>query len=142
MKLLFTARSLDFFLMIENCITHSGYKYGGKHTVMKSGELIYVNGKYHIKKLSIDNKTVTTLLKIALPWTIQFVSLSVTTDDFMVGMFNTDTRAGKIVRYNSEGERILTIPTYCTAILGISRRIRMVISLCLTVLSITVVLLL
>ncbi|XP_056004125.1 uncharacterized protein LOC125661048 [Ostrea edulis] len=81
----------------------------GRHTVNCSGELIYIDRKLNINKLSADNKTVTTLLHRTSPWRQQCVYCSPSSGDLMVGMFNTDTKTGKVTRYTSSGQRILTI---------------------------------
>ncbi|XP_056016075.1 uncharacterized protein LOC125677337 isoform X1 [Ostrea edulis] len=88
--------------------------YGGQHTVNSSGELIYIDRKYNINKLSIDNQTVTTLLERPSLWIPRCVFCSPSTGDLMVGMYNTDTKTwkyntGKVTRYNSSGQHILTI---------------------------------
>ncbi|XP_056016078.1 uncharacterized protein LOC125677337 isoform X2 [Ostrea edulis] len=83
--------------------------YRGVHTVNSSGELIYIDTVNNIKKLSADNKTVTTLLKSTSRWYPHCVCCSPSTGDLMVGMLNTDTFTGKVTRYNSSGQHILTI---------------------------------
>ncbi|XP_056007785.1 uncharacterized protein LOC125666670 isoform X2 [Ostrea edulis] len=80
---------------------------GGLHTVNSSGELIYIDSKHNINKLSTDNKTVTILIQSTSPWYPQCVYCSPSTGDLMVGMFNY--RTGKLTRYNSSGQHILTI---------------------------------
>ncbi|XP_056013672.1 uncharacterized protein LOC125673872 isoform X2 [Ostrea edulis] len=80
---------------------------GGIHTVNSSGELIYIDRDGNIKKLSVSNKIVTTLLERTLPWVPQCVYFSSATGDLVVGMCNMGT--GKVTRYNSIGQHILTI---------------------------------
>ncbi|XP_056007406.1 uncharacterized protein LOC125664516 [Ostrea edulis] len=80
---------------------------GGLHTVNSSGELIYIDSEYNINKLSIDNETVTKFLQRPLPWFLHCVYCSLSTGDLMVGMRNYKT--GKVTRYNSSGQHILTI---------------------------------
>ncbi|XP_056007393.1 uncharacterized protein LOC125666144 isoform X3 [Ostrea edulis] len=81
--------------------------YGGGHTVNSSGELIYIDRKRNINKLSTDNKTVTRLIQRTSPWEPVCVYCSPSTGDLMVGMYNYKT--GKVTRYNSSGQHILTI---------------------------------
>ncbi|XP_056003833.1 uncharacterized protein LOC130046518 isoform X1 [Ostrea edulis] len=83
--------------------------YGGLHTVNSSGELIYIDSKLNIKKLSVDNLTVTTQIEYTSPWQPLCVYCSPSTGDLMVGMYNYKTRTGKVTRYNSSGQHILTI---------------------------------
>ncbi|XP_056013390.1 uncharacterized protein LOC125657375 [Ostrea edulis] len=83
--------------------------YGGVHTVNSSGELIYIDSERNINKLSTDNKTVTRLIQSTSPWYPLCVYCSPSTGDLMVGMWNTDTKTGKVTRYNSSGQHILTI---------------------------------
>ncbi|XP_056007452.1 uncharacterized protein LOC125653150 isoform X3 [Ostrea edulis] len=82
---------------------------GGVHTVNSSGELIYIDRELNINKLSTDNKTVTRLIQSTSPWYPQCMYCSPSTGDMMVGMCNTDTETGKVTRYNSSGQHILTI---------------------------------
>ncbi|XP_056007516.1 uncharacterized protein LOC125666246 [Ostrea edulis] len=81
----------------------------GVHTVNSSGELIYIDRKRNINKLSTDNKTVTRLIQRTSPWYPVCVCCSPSTGDLMVAMYNTDTKTGKVTRYNSSGQHILTI---------------------------------
>ncbi|XP_056006941.1 uncharacterized protein LOC130050720 [Ostrea edulis] len=83
------------------------YVGGGLHTVNSSGELIYIDSELDINKLSTDNHTITRLLQCTSPWYPRCVYCSLSTGDLMVGMWNTDT--GKVTRYNSSGQHILTI---------------------------------
>ncbi|XP_056018198.1 uncharacterized protein LOC125682793 [Ostrea edulis] len=80
---------------------------GGPHTVNSSGELIYIDSKRNINKLSVDNHTVTTQIEDTSPWQPLCVYCSPSTGDLMVGMWNYKT--GKVTRYNSSGQHILTI---------------------------------
>ncbi|XP_056003831.1 uncharacterized protein LOC125662105 [Ostrea edulis] len=84
----------------------SWYEIGG-HTVNSSGELIYIDRKRNINKLSVNNQTVTTQIEYTYPWEPGCVYCSPSTGDLMVGMCNYDT--GKVTRYNSSGQHILTI---------------------------------
>ncbi|XP_056003839.1 uncharacterized protein LOC130046480 [Ostrea edulis] len=79
----------------------------GVHTVNSSGELIYIDRKLNINKLSVDNHTVTTQIEYTSPWLPRCVYCSPSTGDLMVGMYNHET--GKVTRYNSSGQHILTI---------------------------------
>ncbi|XP_056007569.1 uncharacterized protein LOC125666209 isoform X1 [Ostrea edulis] len=86
----------------------------GVHTVNSSGELIYIDSDYNINKLSTHNKTVTRLIQSTSPWSPECVCCSPSTGDLMVGMYNTDTETGKVTRYNSSGQHILTIQHHNT----------------------------
>ncbi|XP_056007525.1 uncharacterized protein LOC125666278 isoform X1 [Ostrea edulis] len=88
-------------------VTDIGWYRG--HTVNSSGELIYIDSDYNINKLSTDNKTVTRLIQSTSPWYPRCVYCSPSTGDLMVGMWNIDTKTGKVTRYNSSGQHILTI---------------------------------
>ncbi|XP_056004133.1 uncharacterized protein LOC125661055 isoform X2 [Ostrea edulis] len=81
----------------------------GLHTVNNSGELIYIDRKRNIKKLSADNETVSTLLRMKSRWIPLCVYCSPSTGELMVGMSKTITYTSKVARYNSSGQRILTI---------------------------------
>ncbi|XP_056007529.1 uncharacterized protein LOC125666278 isoform X3 [Ostrea edulis] len=81
----------------------------GLHTVNSSGELIYIDSELNINKLCTDNKTVTRLIQSTSPWEPVCVCCSPSTGDLMLGMYNYDTKTGKVTRYNSSGQHILTI---------------------------------
>ncbi|XP_056003897.1 uncharacterized protein LOC125682758 [Ostrea edulis] len=83
--------------------------YTGVHTVNSSGELIYIDSDDNINKLSVNNHTVTTQIECTYPWIPLCVYCSPSTGDLMVGMCNDDTGTGKVTRYNSSGQHILTI---------------------------------
>ncbi|XP_048755234.2 uncharacterized protein LOC125666148 [Ostrea edulis] len=90
-------------------VTDRALYVGGLHTVNNFGELIYIDRKRNINKLSTDNQTVTRLLQRPSPWYPLCVYCFPSTGDLMVGMWNTDTKTGKVTRYNSSGQHILTI---------------------------------
>ncbi|XP_056008488.1 uncharacterized protein LOC125660935 [Ostrea edulis] len=81
----------------------------GLHTVNSSGDLIYIDIELNIKELFRKNNTVTTLLRSTSQWTPVSVYCSPCTGDLMIGIFNIDTKTGKVTRYNSSGQHILTI---------------------------------
>ncbi|XP_056003826.1 uncharacterized protein LOC130049806 isoform X2 [Ostrea edulis] len=81
----------------------------GLHTVNCFGELIYIDRKHNVKKLSVNNKIFTALLERPSPWYPRCVYCSPSTGDLMVGMCNYKTKTGKVTRYNSGGQHILTI---------------------------------
>ncbi|XP_062573873.1 uncharacterized protein LOC134235743 [Saccostrea cucullata] len=94
-----------------DCVTDLGSDYGG-HTVDSNGDLIYIDSRYNINKLSTENKVKTTIIKYnTSPWRLRCVYSSPSTGHLLVGMYNTDTgtKTGKVVRYNSTGENIQTI---------------------------------
>ncbi|XP_061171147.1 uncharacterized protein LOC133180696 [Saccostrea echinata] len=85
----------------------SGY---GGHTVTRDGDLIYIDSRYNINKLSTDHRVQTTLIKYnTAPWEPRCVYSSPSTGDLLVGMYNTDTWTGQVNRYNNTGQHIQTI---------------------------------
>jgi hypothetical protein len=78
------------------------------HTVNTSGELIYIDTDYDIKKLCKDYKTVTTVLKKPSSWKPVSVYCSPSTGDLIVVMWKIGK--AEIARYNAAGHHILTIP--------------------------------
>jgi hypothetical protein len=77
--------------------------------VNSGGELIYIDSKDNINKLSTDNTTVTTLLQYTSPWRPECVYCSPTTGQLMVGMYNYDTSTGKVTVYSDQLQPVLTI---------------------------------
>ena len=73
------------------------------------GELIYIDSKDNINKLSTDNTTVTTLLEDTSPWWPRCVYCSPTTGQLMVGMYNPDTETAKVTLYSDQLHAVLTI---------------------------------
>ncbi|XP_052680950.1 uncharacterized protein LOC128161660 [Crassostrea angulata] len=97
----------------------------GLHTVNSESELIYKDRKYNIKKRSEDMKTTKTLIrkKIFSKWRPLCVYWSPSTGDLLVGMFNNDTRTGKVTQYNQSGQLTQTIQNDITG-LGLYREPR------------------
>ncbi|XP_062620892.1 uncharacterized protein LOC134282504 [Saccostrea cucullata] len=96
---------------LDNVTDIKQYSYGG-HTVNNDGDLIYIDNHGNINKLSTYNKIKTTLIKCRAPrvlWIPQCIFSSPSTGDLLVGMLNTGTVTGKVVRYNSTGEIIQSI---------------------------------
>jgi hypothetical protein len=83
------------------------YTLGGVHTVNSYDELIYIDRKYNIIKVSADNTSVITLLKRPSPWRLRCVYCSPITGYLMVGMLNRD--AARVILYSDTLEHILTI---------------------------------
>ncbi|XP_065939210.1 uncharacterized protein [Magallana gigas] len=85
--------------------------YGRLHTVNSESELIYIDRKYNIKKLSKDMKTTKALLmkKKFFNWRPWCVYWSPSTGDLLVGMCNNGTETGKVTRYNKRGQLTQTI---------------------------------
>ncbi|XP_061171137.1 uncharacterized protein LOC133180686 [Saccostrea echinata] len=81
----------------------------GAHTVNITGDLIYIDKGYNIKKLSYNDRKKFTLIKTKAPWRPFCVYSSPFTADLLVGMMNTDTETGKVNRYNNTGQHIQTI---------------------------------
>nr|XP_034308421.1 uncharacterized protein LOC105332837 [Crassostrea gigas]XP_034308422.1 uncharacterized protein LOC105332837 [Crassostrea gigas]XP_034308423.1 uncharacterized protein LOC105332837 [Crassostrea gigas]XP_034308424.1 uncharacterized protein LOC105332837 [Crassostrea gigas]XP_034308425.1 uncharacterized protein LOC105332837 [Crassostrea gigas]XP_034308426.1 uncharacterized protein LOC105332837 [Crassostrea gigas]XP_034308427.1 uncharacterized protein LOC105332837 [Crassostrea gigas]XP_03430842 len=82
--------------------------YTGIHTVNSESELIYIDRKRNINKLSKDMKTTTTFIETTdstwKPWCVYW---SPSTGDLLVGMYNY--RTGKVTRYNQSGQLTQTI---------------------------------
>eukprot|EP00105_Crassostrea_gigas_P044862 XP_019929010.1 PREDICTED: uncharacterized protein LOC109620627 [Crassostrea gigas] len=84
--------------------------YGGLHTVNSESELIYIDRNYNINKLSKDMKTTTTFIeRTDSTWEPLCVYWSPSTGDLLVGMYNIDTKTGKVTRYNQSGQLTQTI---------------------------------
>ncbi|XP_065939274.1 uncharacterized protein [Magallana gigas] len=82
----------------------------GLHTVNSESELIYIDWKHNINKLSKDMKTTTTFIEITdSTWRPQCVYWSPSTGDLLVGMCNYDTKTSKVTRYNQSGQLTHTI---------------------------------
>ncbi|XP_065939297.1 uncharacterized protein [Magallana gigas] len=82
----------------------------GLHTVNSESELIYIDRKHNIKKLSKDMKTTTTFIqRTDSTWEPQCVYWSPSTGDLLVAMYNYDTKTGKVTRYNQSGRLTQTI---------------------------------
>ncbi|XP_065937904.1 uncharacterized protein [Magallana gigas] len=89
--------------------------YIGSHTVNSESELIYIDRKYNINKLSKDMKTTTTFTeRTDSTWWPQCVYWSPSTGDLLVGMYNIDTKTGKVTRYNQSGQLTQTIQYHNT----------------------------
>lgn len=81
----------------------------GFHTVNSSSELLYINAKYNINKLSTDMKTTTIFIKRTASWVPWCVYCSKLTDDVLVGMNTKKPLVCKVTRYNQAGEQTQTI---------------------------------
>nr|XP_034319911.1 uncharacterized protein LOC105328450 [Crassostrea gigas] len=93
----------------------------GFHTVNSESELIYIDRKYNINKLSKDMKTTTTFIeRTDSTWEPQCVYWSPSTGDLLVGMYNDDTKTAKVTRYNQSGQLTQTIQNDITG-LGLYR---------------------
>nr|XP_034319887.1 uncharacterized protein LOC109618176 [Crassostrea gigas]XP_034319888.1 uncharacterized protein LOC109618176 [Crassostrea gigas]XP_034319889.1 uncharacterized protein LOC109618176 [Crassostrea gigas]XP_034319890.1 uncharacterized protein LOC109618176 [Crassostrea gigas]XP_034319891.1 uncharacterized protein LOC109618176 [Crassostrea gigas]XP_034319892.1 uncharacterized protein LOC109618176 [Crassostrea gigas]XP_034319893.1 uncharacterized protein LOC109618176 [Crassostrea gigas] len=94
----------------------------GLHTVNSESELIYIDRKYNINKLSKDMKTTTTFIeRTDSTWEPRCVYWSPSTGDLLVGMYNDDTKTGMVTRYNQRGQLTQTIQNDTTG-LGLYRR--------------------
>lgn len=97
----------DKHTLMEACGDAS---YFGRHTVNKENELIYIDKKYNIMKLSSDLKNKTELIiSKDSTWKPLCVYSSKFTADLLVGMYEHETRTGKVNRYNHTGELIQCI---------------------------------
>nr|XP_034319675.1 uncharacterized protein LOC105329700 isoform X2 [Crassostrea gigas]XP_034319676.1 uncharacterized protein LOC105329700 isoform X2 [Crassostrea gigas]XP_034319677.1 uncharacterized protein LOC105329700 isoform X2 [Crassostrea gigas]XP_034319678.1 uncharacterized protein LOC105329700 isoform X2 [Crassostrea gigas]XP_034319679.1 uncharacterized protein LOC105329700 isoform X2 [Crassostrea gigas]XP_034319680.1 uncharacterized protein LOC105329700 isoform X2 [Crassostrea gigas]XP_034319682.1 un len=87
----------------------------GLHTVNSESELIYIDSNDNINKLSKDMKTTTTFIETTdstwRPWCVYW---SPSTGDLLVGMYNIDTKTGKVTRYNQSGQLTQTIQNHNT----------------------------
>ncbi|XP_065932342.1 uncharacterized protein [Magallana gigas] len=82
----------------------------GLHTVNSESELIYIDRNDNINKLSKDMKTTTTFIeRTDSTWRPLSVYWSPSTGDLLVGMYNYDTKTGKVTRYNQSGQLTQTI---------------------------------
>ncbi|XP_052693196.1 uncharacterized protein LOC128171447 [Crassostrea angulata] len=82
----------------------------GLHTVNSESELIYIDWNSNINKLSKDMKTTTTFIeRTDSTWEPRCVYWSPSTGDLLVGMYNSDTKTGKVTRYNQSGQLTQTI---------------------------------
>nr|XP_034321345.1 uncharacterized protein LOC117687955 isoform X1 [Crassostrea gigas]XP_034321346.1 uncharacterized protein LOC117687955 isoform X1 [Crassostrea gigas] len=87
----------------------------GSHTVNSESELIYIDWKYNINKLSKDMKTTTTFIeRTDSTWEPRCVYWSPSTGDLLVGMYIYDTYTGKVTRYNQSGQLTQTIQYHNT----------------------------
>ncbi|XP_065937853.1 uncharacterized protein [Magallana gigas] len=87
----------------------------GPHTVNSESELIYIDRNYNINKLSKDMKTTTTFIETTdSTWEPGGVYWSPSTGDLLVGMYNDDTKTGKVTRYNQSGQLTQTIQNHNT----------------------------
>ncbi|XP_052693118.1 uncharacterized protein LOC128171376 isoform X2 [Crassostrea angulata] len=87
----------------------------GIHTVNSESELIYIDRNYNINKLSKDMKTTTTFIeRTDSTWGPGCVYWSPSTRDLLVGMYNYDTKTGKVTRYNQSGQLTQTIQYHNT----------------------------
>ncbi|XP_065929821.1 uncharacterized protein [Magallana gigas] len=84
--------------------------YRGLHTVNSESELIYIDRKYNINKLSKDMKTTTTFIERTdstwYPWCVYW---SPSTGDLLVGMRYIHTETSKVTRYNQSGQLTQTM---------------------------------
>ncbi|XP_061165831.1 uncharacterized protein LOC133174754 [Saccostrea echinata] len=78
----------------------------GVHTVTREGNLVYIDTYYKINKLSLNNKTKSTLRMIAEPWKPFCLYCSPLNGDFLIGMMSSDTNKAKVGRYNSKGQKL------------------------------------
>ncbi|XP_065932120.1 uncharacterized protein [Magallana gigas] len=82
----------------------------GLHTVNSESELIYIDRKRNINKLSKDMKRTTTFKETTYStWEPECVYWSPSTGDLLVGTRNYDTETGKVTRYNQSGQLTQTI---------------------------------
>lgn len=84
--------------------------FSGSHSVNNDNELIYIDRNYNIQKLSKNMNTSTTFIEgTDSTWRPRCVYLSPSSGDLLVGMHREDTKIGKVVRYNKNGNLTQTI---------------------------------
>lgn len=85
----------------------------GSHTVNTEGELIYMNSKFNMNKLSKDMKTITPFIVVTdSTWKPMCIYCSNFTGDLLVGIYKKIAKytwTGKISRYNQSGKLTKTI---------------------------------
>lgn len=89
------------------------HSFSGSHTVNSTQELIYINKKHKIIKLSKDRKTTNTFIKKPKSlWEPSCLYSSPSSGDLLVGMHRHDTNTGTgiVIRYDNTGNYIQTIP--------------------------------
>ncbi|XP_061186286.1 uncharacterized protein LOC133194325 [Saccostrea echinata] len=79
------------------------------HTENNTGDLIYIDRDGNINKLYKDNRTKLTLMKKTDFWILRCVYCSPTNGVLLVGMYNYDTKTGKVALYKDTGQQIHTI---------------------------------
>ncbi|XP_065937221.1 uncharacterized protein [Magallana gigas] len=110
---------------VEDSWSRDIFTGNGLHTVNSESELIYIDRKDNINKLSNDMKTTTTFIeRIDSTWEPRCVYWSPSTGDLLVGMIReeqsddsddlynvvfTTTETGKVTRYNQRGQLTQTI---------------------------------
>ena len=83
----------------------------GIHTVNSEGELIFIDKKEQIKKLSNDMKTILPFIDVPdFIWEPRCVYYSPSSESLLVGMCYFDTLIGKVMRYDKTGKHTQTIP--------------------------------
>ncbi|XP_062591447.1 uncharacterized protein LOC134252926 [Saccostrea cucullata] len=90
-------------------LTNRGRFFAGAHAVNMSCDLCFIDIDGTINKYSRDNKVISTLIQKTEPWTPFCVYCSLIDGDLLLGMENTDTKIGKVTRYNSTGQHVQTI---------------------------------
>ncbi|XP_062597732.1 uncharacterized protein LOC134259147 [Saccostrea cucullata] len=83
------------------------YSIYGAHTVNNNGELIYINRNNEIYKVSIDNRTKSSLIKGIDLWEPRCIYSSQLNGDLLVMLYYKMT--GKVNRYDNTGQHIQTI---------------------------------
>lgn len=87
----------------------SGFS-GGIHTVNRESELIYIDYKYNISKLSNDMENITTFIETTdSSWRPRCVYWSSSSGDLMVAIYKIGTMTGKVNRYNKTGQLLQTM---------------------------------
>ncbi|XP_062611089.1 uncharacterized protein LOC134272929 [Saccostrea cucullata] len=104
LKLIDTACYNVFFLIDK-------YKNDGVHTVTKEGNLVYIDKSYKIKKLSLNYKEISSVIRIPKPWKPYCLYCSPLNGDFLIVMKQNPYKA-MVARYNSEGRKLQHGPNY------------------------------
>eukprot|EP00105_Crassostrea_gigas_P036848 XP_019920996.1 PREDICTED: uncharacterized protein LOC109618161 [Crassostrea gigas] len=110
---------------VEDSLSGDIHGNGGLHTVNSESELIYIDRKRNINKLSKDMKTTTTFIeRTDFTWRPRCVYWSPSTGDLLVAMdreIRGYTGTGKVTRYNQSGQLTQTIQNNNTG-LGLYRQ--------------------
>ena len=70
----------------------------------RENDLIYIDNKLNIKKLSSDNIIKRTLIELKDPeWKPQCVHCSTITGDLLIGMHSPNTKESKVERFDKDG---------------------------------------
>lgn len=81
----------------------------GSHTTTNENDLIYIDNKYSINKISKDLKTTSFLEVIDSLWKPRCVYWSLYNRDLLIGMYKEHPKNGKVAKFNQAGQLTQTI---------------------------------